>query len=1507
MLIFVALALVVPLIGYAITRLYGPQIEREAYADMEVIARLKAEQIENWLGERRADSEVLASDDAFVARVGQFVQHEQDDKLSKLILDRFEHLLTNYHYTKILLINSSGRLLLTSGEESTTSPVPELVLRRTLASKQVQRSDIYLDEEGHIHLEWVVPIIVPDTQGKHMVAIVVLRVKAQAFIFPLIQTWPTASPSGETLLVRRDGESVLYLNQLRHRAYTPMTFRLPLATLDLPAAIALRENRLGTVAGIDYRGVPVLAAYRPVEGTGWFLVAKLDQAEVLAPLRALVLWVSLVALVAIIAVGAAVLLLWRQQQRAYRVEMKARSMEAIEESERRFRAIVQTANDAIITADSAGNIMKWNSSAERIFGYSKGEILGQSLTRLMPERYREDSLKGLLRVAAGGEPRIIGKTVEFEGLRKDGSEFPLELSLAQWQTVSGRFFSATIRDITERKQAESNLKLFRTLIDNSSDAIEVLDLDTFRFFDMNETGCRVLGYSREEILAMSAFDIDPAISEDSVKMIQAQLRQSGRMQFETMHRRKDGSTFPVEISATSMELDKPYLLTIVRDITERKQLEQQLSRRVRHLDALERIMPVGLDSMSMEELLGGVLDGILAIFDADRAWFLYPCDPDAPSWSVPMERTRPEWPGAFARGSVMPMTPEVVEVFRDVLASAEPLAYGPAASRTIPAAVAEQFSIRSQMQMALRPRVGGPWIIGLHHCAQARVYDADELLIFKDVGQRVTDALSSMIVLKNLRESEENLNRAQAVGQIGSWLLDIPANRLEWSAETYRMFGVPQRQAVNQETFFAAIHPDDRNSVRRAWGEMMTGTAYDIEHRIVAGGQTRWVKGLARIERDPEGRPLASIGTVQDITERKAAETAIQRLTQFYSALSQCNEAIVRCTSESELFPQICSSAVDFGGMKMAWIGLVDESRKRVEPVVSCGTGTEYLDGIRISVEADDPYARGPVGSAICNNQPQWFQDFQHDPRTAPWHERSANFGWGAAASLPLLRNGAVIGAFTLYSSEVNAFDENARNLLVEMARDISFALDSFDREAKRKQAELALTASEHHFHSLFENMLEGYVHCKMLFQDGVAEEFIYLEVNRAFETLSGLKDVVGKRASEVTPGIRESNPELFETYGRVALNGQPEQFEMYLAALERWFSISVYCPEQEHFVAIFDNITARKRSEQVLAESEQRFRGVVEQSLAGIYIIQDGRFVYVNPRFAEIFGYAAASELTGVEPTSLVVEQDRAIVSENIRSRIEGGAQSLSYGFTAVRKDGSLIEVGVHGARATHGGRPAIIGLMQDVSEKKRAEEQIQRYVKQLEESFMHTIEVATTLVEMRDPYTAGHEKRVGQIAAAIGAEMGLDAHHIEGLRVGGYVHDIGKIIVPSEILTKPGRLTAAEYELIKGHPQAGYDILKNVDFPWPVADIAYQHHERMDGSGYPRGLKSDEILLEARITAVADVIEAMSAHRPYRPGLGLEQALAEIERGRGASYDPQVVDACLLLFRKKNFALPG
>lgn len=213
----------------------------------------------------------------------------------------------------------------------------------------------------------------------------------------------------------------------------------------------------------------------------------------------------------------------------------------------------------------------------------------------------------------------------------------------------------------------------------------------------------------------------------------------------------------------------------------------------------------------------------------------------------------------------------------------------------------------------------------------------------------------------------------------------------------------------------------------------------------------------------------------------------------------------------------------------------------------------------------------------------------------------------------------------------------------------------------------------------------------------------------------------------------------------------------------------------------------------------------------------------------------------------------------------------------------------------------------MHRIVEHKRAEQHVRKQVTSLEKAMLGTVQAISGMMELRDPYTAGHERRVSELSAAIAAEMGFDVEFQQGMRVAGSMHDVGQIMVPAEILAKPARLSPLEYALIRGHAEQGYEVLKKIEFPWPVAEVAYQHHERMDGSGYPRGLKGEEIIMEARILMVADVIEAMSSHRPYRASLGEQAALAEIERGRGRLYDPQVADACLRLFRDKGYAIPA
>ena len=201
--------------------------------------------------------------------------------------------------------------------------------------------------------------------------------------------------------------------------------------------------------------------------------------------------------------------------------------------------------------------------------------------------------------------------------------------------------------------------------------------------------------------------------------------------------------------------------------------------------------------------------------------------------------------------------------------------------------------------------------------------------------------------------------------------------------------------------------------------------------------------------------------------------------------------------------------------------------------------------------------------------------------------------------------------------------------------------------------------------------------------------------------------------------------------------------------------------------------------------------------------------------------------------------------------------------------------------------------------------EEELKKTLAQLRKSLEATIQALALTAEARDPYTAGHQRRVADLSRAIAQKLDLPLDQVDGIRMAGSIHDLGKIYIPFEILNKPGKIRANEFELIKSHPEVGYDILKTIDFPWPVAQIELQHHERLDGSGYPFGLKGDEILLEARILAVADVVESMSSHRPYRPALGIEKALAEIKAGRGTTFDARVVDACMGLFEEDGYTL--
>ncbi len=335
--------------------------------------------------------------------------------------------------------------------------------------------------------------------------------------------------------------------------------------------------------------------------------------------------------------------------------------------------------------------------------------------------------------------------------------------------------------------------------------------------------------------------------------------------------------------------------------------------------------------------------------------------------------------------------------------------------------------------------------------------------------------------------------------------------------------------------------------------------------------------------------------------------------------------------------------------------------------------------------------------------------------------------------------------------------------------------------------------------------------------------------------------------------------------------------------------------------LCIGNDITERRRLEILLSESEERYRRLFETASDAIVLLEksEGNITHANPATEKMLGYSL-KESIGKKLQDIGVLLDMSDFQTTMRNLNMSGI--INYNDVPIKtKSGQHIDTDIYLVD-----RARLVQCnIRDVSERKRVEEERKQSFERMRKALRATVQAISLTVEMKDPYTSGHQWRVSDLARAIATEMGLSADRQDFIHIASTIHDIGKISIPSEILSKPTKLTDLEFNLIKTHAQSGYDILKDIEFPWPVADVVLQHHERMDGSGYPQGLKGNDILLEARILAIADVVEAIAFHRPYRPALGIDLALKEISGNKGILYDADAVDACLKLFREKGYRL--
>jgi PAS domain S-box-containing protein/putative nucleotidyltransferase with HDIG domain len=466
------------------------------------------------------------------------------------------------------------------------------------------------------------------------------------------------------------------------------------------------------------------------------------------------------------------------------------------------------------------------------------------------------------------------------------------------------------------------------------------------------------------------------------------------------------------------------------------------------------------------------------------------------------------------------------------------------------------------------------------------------------------------------------------------------------------------------------------------------------------------------------------------------------------------------------------------------------------------------------------------------------------------------------------------------------------KTLLLSIARDIT----------ERKQAGKDLAESAKKYYTLFENTGTAMI---------IAEEDMTISVtNRQFEQLSGYSKEEIENKMKWTELIIPEDLARMKGYSllrRKEKGSAPASYEFSLCdKLGRikniWLTIAMI-PGTKKAVASLVDITERKQSEMVLRESESKFRSIFDNATDGILLadLEKHKFYSANNTICQMLGYKQ-EEIVNLTTTDIHPREYLPYITEQFEKQTRKEI-TLAKDIPVKRKDGSFFYADVNSKPITLAGKTYLLGIFRDITERKLAEEQLQQSYQRTKRAMDATLETMSKIVEAKDPYTAGHQQRVSQLATAIAKELNLSQDKVEGVRIASLIHDIGKIGLPTEILSKPIKLSDIEFSLIKEHPQIGYNILKSIDFSYPVANIVLQHHERPNGSGYPMGFKGEEILLEARIIGVADVVEAMSSHRPYRPALGIDKALEEISQNKGILYDPKVVDICLNLFKEKEF----
>lgn len=760
---------------------------------------------------------------------------------------------------------------------------------------------------------------------------------------------------------------------------------------------------------------------------------------------------------------------------------------------------------------------------------------------------------------------------------------------------------------------------------------------------------------------------------------------------------------------------------------------------------------------------------------------------------------------------------------------------------------------------------------------------------------------------EELKASKAQLSNALEIAHLGHWEYDVSSDLFTFNDQFYKLFrttvekigGYTMSSAEYARRF---VHPEDIEVVGRETQKAIETTDPNfnrqIEHRILyADGTVGDIAVRFYIIKDARGKTLKTYGVNQDITERKKVERSLQESEKKYRLIAETVADVVWTTDLDFKVTYISPSAEKMYGEPVN-VHKKRTAEERFPP--------ESLKKLRELLSEELEKEKEP---AVDKDRSRLMevQSFRADG-TMFWVSMNVAFIRDG--------NGTIVGIHGV-SRDITDRKRNEEEILRNEAR-LEGLLRIAQYEATSIQDLLDYALEE--AIKLTDSQL-GYIYL----YDDRRKEFTLNTWSKEVMRECSIRDMPTIYQLEETgiwgEAVRQAKPIIVNDFQspHPLKKGYPEGH----AHLYTYMTVPVFSSDRIVAVAGVANkqddydtsdvrqltllmdsvwrILEAKRLTAALLKTEGKYRSIFDNAQEGIFQTnKEGRFLTANNALAVMLGYDSPEELmsdvTDILHEIYVIPDDRL----HLLKRIDEQNSVTGYVCQYYRKDGSVIWVSIdqHAVRDNQGNILHYEGFCEDITERQLSTERLRK-------ALGATVYAISAAVEARDPYTAGHQSRVANLAQAIATEIGLSADQIEGLRLAASIHDLGKLSVPAEILTKPKKLLEIESELIKIHSQAGYDILKDIEFPWPIARIVLEHHERMDGSGYPNSLIGDQILVESRILAVADVVESMATYRPYRPALGIDAALEEIEKNKGILYDINVVNTCVRLFREKGFVL--